>query len=74
MNSRPAMRPMDMYSIKSQDSLLNLAQVSNDHAHLIDELRSDLEDMLSLIRWIGEVHPDVIKQHLALHDIQRASN
>jgi hypothetical protein len=74
---------MDMYSIKSQltnqleiigSSFVNLGQVSNDHAHLIDELRSDLEDMLSLVRWIGEVHPDVIKQHLALHDIQRASN
>jgi len=77
----PAMRPMDLYSIKSQietisklvpDALVNLGQVGNDHAMRLDELRNDLEDMRSLIMWIGEVHPDVIKQHLALHAIERA--
>ena len=78
----PAMRPLDMYSVKNQlanqlsltaDSLVNLGQVSNDHALRIDELRNDLENMRALLMWISEVHPDVIKQHFALKDIERAN-
>lgn len=78
----PAMRPMDMYSVKSQmannlsltaDSLVNLGTVSNDHALRIDELRNDFENMKALLTWIGEVHPEVVKQHYALRDIERAS-
>ena len=78
----PAMRPLDMYSIKSQvqnqsglitDSLVNLGSVANDHALRIDELRNALGDLQSLLMWISEVHPDVIKQHFALKDIERAN-
>jgi hypothetical protein len=78
----PAMRPMDMYSVKSQinnqlnltvDSLVNLGQVTNDHAIRIDELRKDLEDMKALFLWIADAHPDVIKQYYAVADIARAS-
>lgn len=77
----PASRPMEMYSVKQNlannvslvaDSLVNLAQTSNDHALRLDELRHDLENMKSLLMWIGEVHPEVIKQHFALKDIERA--
>jgi len=78
----PAMRPMDMYSVKSQinnqlnltvDSLVNIGQVTNDHAIRIDELRKDLEDMKALLLWIADAHPDVIKQYYAVADIARAS-
>ena len=70
----PAMRPLDMYSVKARladnlsltgDSLVNLAQVTNDHAVRIDELRNDFENLKALLTWIGEVHPEVVKQHYA---------
>ena len=78
----PASRPYDMYNVKTQlatqlsltaDSLVNLAQVTTDHALRLDELRNDLENMRALLMWISEVHPDVIKQHFALKDIERAN-
>lgn len=78
----PAMRPLDMYSVKSQltnqlsltaDSLVNLAQVTTDHATRIDELRNEFENMKALLTWIGEVHPEVLREHAAIQDIERAS-
>ena len=71
-----------MYSIKNQvqnqsglitDSLVNLAQVANDHSFRLDELHKEFEDMRALLMWINEVHPDVIKQHFALKDIEGAN-
>jgi len=78
----PASRPQDMYSIKSQlqntthlipDALVNLSQVTSDHASRIDELRKDHEDLRALLTWITEAHPDVVKQYYAVKDIERAS-
>ena len=78
----PASRPQDMYSIKSQlqntthlipDALVNLSQVTSDHASRIDELRKDHEDLRALLTWIAEAHPDVVKQYHAVKDIERAS-
>lgn len=78
----PAMRPMDMYSVKGNvvraqeelgNALTSLSGCINDHAVRIDELRNDFENMKALLQWIGEVHPEVIKQHYALRDIERAS-
>ena len=76
------MRPLDMHSVKSQltnsleltgSSLVNLGQVTNDHAIRIDELRKDLEDFRALMLWIADAHPDVIKQYYAVADIAKAS-
>lgn len=78
----PAMRPMDMYSVKNQmanymsltaDSLVNLGSVTNDHALRIDELRNDFENMKALLVWIAETHPEVLREHAAIQDIERAS-
>ena len=78
----PAMRPLDMYQVRQQlanqtgtiaDGMLNLSQVTNDHAIRIDELRKDLEDLKALFLWIADAHPDVIKQYYAVADIARAS-
>lgn len=78
----PASRPQDMYSIKSQlqntthlipDALVNLSQVTSDHASRIDELRKDHEDLRALLTWIAETHVEVIQQYYAVKDIERAS-
>lgn len=78
----PAMRPLDMYSVKARladnlsltaDSLVNLAQVTTDHATRIDELRNEFENMKALLVWITEAHPEVLKEHAAIQDIERAS-
>lgn len=78
----PAMRPMDMYQVKSQltnsldltgSALVNLGTVTNDHAVRIDELRNDFENMKALLVWITETHPEVLREHAAIQDIERAS-
>jgi hypothetical protein len=78
----PASRSQDMYSLKSQlqntthlipDALVNLSQVTSDHASRIDELRKDHEDLRALLTWIAETHVEVIQQYYAVKDIERAS-
>jgi hypothetical protein len=78
----PAMRPMDMYQVKSQlannldltgGAIANLGQVTNDHAIRIDELRNEFENMKAFMLWVSETHPEVMREHNALQDIERAS-
>lgn len=78
----PAMRPLDMYAVKARladnlaltgESLVSLGQVGNDHALRIDELRQDLENLKALLVWITETHPEVLREHAAIQDIERAS-
>lgn len=78
----PASRPADMYSVKQQivnsqeglgNALTSLSGCVNDHAVRIDELRADFEGMKALLLWITETHPEVLQEHKAIQDIERAS-
>ena len=78
----PASRPPDMYNVKQQitnsqeylgNALTSLSGCVTDHAVRIDELRAEFENMKAFMLWIAETHPEVLREHNALQDIERAS-
>lgn len=52
----------------------SVSRAINDHANKIFELQQQVGNLVALIEWVGNTHPEVYKQYYALKDLERASN
>jgi hypothetical protein len=52
----------------------SVSHAISDHAHKIFELQQQVGNLVALIEWVGNTHPEVYKQYYALKDLERVSN